>query len=346
MTRVWIAGAGSAAKHGQCSLGAVAPPKPSQTPSKRLRRRLPPLPRPGFARRRGAPAKSPCRARKTAPRGRPARGPSAARASPCAANRHGRNGNPDFRSGMPGLWWAVTGSNRRPSRCKRDALPTELTAQGLRRLPPASRLRPGGHPCRAVRDAPAPARSSQPYKLHDRRRKPLYAPAVTVLCRAAMAAGRPCLCPFCSCTAPTARSRPQARRGTAREGAPAETRRKSGSPRKPSPNALSGAPRSPATAPTPRWPARGPPGWCRARASTSVSGRLPRTLPDRPGTGGGKIRGRPAPSAGGPAGAGPLPSEYEAAKSKGRADRARPSKRWRMPARAMRAQPAKPPPCS
>ncbi len=25
-------------------------------------------------------------------------------------------------------WWAVTGSNRRPSRCKRDALPTELTA--------------------------------------------------------------------------------------------------------------------------------------------------------------------------------------------------------------------------
>src|SRR5207245_2173008 len=25
-------------------------------------------------------------------------------------------------------WWAVTDSNRRPSRCKRDALPTELTA--------------------------------------------------------------------------------------------------------------------------------------------------------------------------------------------------------------------------
>ncbi len=24
-------------------------------------------------------------------------------------------------------WWAVTGSNCRPSRCKRDALPTELT---------------------------------------------------------------------------------------------------------------------------------------------------------------------------------------------------------------------------
>ena len=28
-------------------------------------------------------------------------------------------------------WWAVTGSNRRPSRCKRDALPTELTAPVL-----------------------------------------------------------------------------------------------------------------------------------------------------------------------------------------------------------------------
>ncbi len=26
-------------------------------------------------------------------------------------------------------WWAVTGSNRRPSRCKRDALPAELTAR-------------------------------------------------------------------------------------------------------------------------------------------------------------------------------------------------------------------------
>ena len=30
-------------------------------------------------------------------------------------------------------WWAVTGSNRRPSRCKRDALPTELTARCLHR---------------------------------------------------------------------------------------------------------------------------------------------------------------------------------------------------------------------
>jgi hypothetical protein len=30
---------------------------------------------------------------------------------------------------MSATWWAVTGSNRRPPRCKRDALPTELTAR-------------------------------------------------------------------------------------------------------------------------------------------------------------------------------------------------------------------------
>ena len=30
--------------------------------------------------------------------------------------------------GWSALWWALTGSNRRPSRCKRDALPTELSA--------------------------------------------------------------------------------------------------------------------------------------------------------------------------------------------------------------------------
>ena len=28
----------------------------------------------------------------------------------------------------PRIWWAVRDSNSRPSRCKRDALPTELTA--------------------------------------------------------------------------------------------------------------------------------------------------------------------------------------------------------------------------
>lgn len=30
-----------------------------------------------------------------------------------------------------GKWWALTGSNRRPSRCKRDALPTELSALAM-----------------------------------------------------------------------------------------------------------------------------------------------------------------------------------------------------------------------
>jgi hypothetical protein len=28
-------------------------------------------------------------------------------------------------------WWAMTGSNRRHSRCKRDALPTELIARAI-----------------------------------------------------------------------------------------------------------------------------------------------------------------------------------------------------------------------
>lgn len=36
---------------------------------------------------------------------------------------------------LPIFWWAVTGSNRRPSRCKRDALPTELTARSSQDLP-------------------------------------------------------------------------------------------------------------------------------------------------------------------------------------------------------------------
>ena len=36
-----------------------------------------------------------------------------------------------WRRGRVSDWWAVTGSNRRPSRCKRDALPTELTAPTL-----------------------------------------------------------------------------------------------------------------------------------------------------------------------------------------------------------------------
>lgn len=46
-------------------------------------------------------------------------------------------------------WWAVTGSNRRPSRCKRDALPTELTARACPRHPrrtPMPKLRAKGKP--------------------------------------------------------------------------------------------------------------------------------------------------------------------------------------------------------
>ena len=38
-----------------------------------------------------------------------------------------------------GLWWAVRGSNPRPPRCKRGALPTELTARCSR--PPATALK-------------------------------------------------------------------------------------------------------------------------------------------------------------------------------------------------------------
>ena len=33
-----------------------------------------------------------------------------------------------FRSQYQKLWWALTGSNRRHSACKADALPTELSA--------------------------------------------------------------------------------------------------------------------------------------------------------------------------------------------------------------------------
>ncbi len=46
--------------------------------------------------------------------------------SPSAPTRQ-----PSLRGACEG-WWAVTGSNRRPSRCKRDALPTELTARQRR----------------------------------------------------------------------------------------------------------------------------------------------------------------------------------------------------------------------
>ena len=39
---------------------------------------------------------------------------------------------------MPGfflvVWWVMTGSNCRPSRCKRDALPTELITHDFKKM--------------------------------------------------------------------------------------------------------------------------------------------------------------------------------------------------------------------
>ena len=83
--------------------------------------------------------------------------------------------------GGPREWWAVTGSNRRPSRCKRDALPTELTA---RARPDRRTRRLGGrrggvnlgravYRAKALRPAcphPAPARrkSARPLRRRDR----------------------------------------------------------------------------------------------------------------------------------------------------------------------------------
>src|SRR3954470_5778263 len=43
---------------------------------------------------------------------------------PCSPNRAKQRG-----ALLTCSWWALTGSNRRPSRCKRDALPTELSAR-------------------------------------------------------------------------------------------------------------------------------------------------------------------------------------------------------------------------
>ena len=74
-------------------------------------------------------------------------------------------------------WWALTGSNRRPSRCKRDALPAELSAHGLRRatraLPPQGLARPTQPPlCRPPRSDAGARRSSaaQARRKHDGRR--------------------------------------------------------------------------------------------------------------------------------------------------------------------------------
>ena len=60
-------------------------------------------------------------------------------------------------------WWALTGSNRRPSRCKRDALPTELSARTMMcEVPPAKTGRRAQVSClseRCLRNVAAPARS-------------------------------------------------------------------------------------------------------------------------------------------------------------------------------------------
>ena len=48
---------------------------------------------------------------------------------PAASGVTGRRSNQLSYTPYLDSWWAMTGSNRRPSRCKRDALPAELIAQ-------------------------------------------------------------------------------------------------------------------------------------------------------------------------------------------------------------------------
>ena len=47
---------------------------------------------------------------------------------PAASGVTGRRSNQLSYTPYLDSWWAMTGSNRRPSRCKRDALPIELIA--------------------------------------------------------------------------------------------------------------------------------------------------------------------------------------------------------------------------
>ena len=47
---------------------------------------------------------------------------------PAASGVTGRRSNQLSYTPYLDSWWAMTGSNRRPSRCKRDALPAELIA--------------------------------------------------------------------------------------------------------------------------------------------------------------------------------------------------------------------------
>jgi hypothetical protein len=82
-------------------------------------------------------------------------------------------------AGRVGVWWAMTGSNRRHSRCKRDALPTELIAPAiaipggmrctvrgacqnsgaLARFEKRRRFR-ASYPCRPLKRCPAPPAAS------------------------------------------------------------------------------------------------------------------------------------------------------------------------------------------
>ena len=48
---------------------------------------------------------------------------------PAASGVTGRRSNQLSYTPYLDSWWAMTGSNRRPSRCKRDALPAELIAR-------------------------------------------------------------------------------------------------------------------------------------------------------------------------------------------------------------------------
>lgn len=91
---------------------------------------------------------------------RPARRPKG-KVTDVGRNRERRHGRPPC---LRRQWWAVTGSNRRPSRCKRDALPTELTARPHGPSGAIVRPRPSGKSAHATQGmaqtAQAPSRTS------------------------------------------------------------------------------------------------------------------------------------------------------------------------------------------
>ena len=115
-------------------------------------------------------------------------------------------------------WWAVTVSNRRPSRCKRDALPTELTAPpGVLRPRCAQSLPRHGLGAKgaaeARRDHPAAGIETRPrFKRDDlgalrrsRRRAGLKAPGFPVDDDAQTKKRRPTAAPSCCYGKPTER---------------------------------------------------------------------------------------------------------------------------------------------